>query len=77
MKFRFLLFFYFFSNQIYSQNLSNLDKKYGFNKFKLESSIDIYKSDLKYFYTDKDVFKDGVKYYIYNKKIFQFLVLKI
>jgi hypothetical protein len=31
-----------------SQNLSNLDAKYGINKFKLESNFELYKKDLEY-----------------------------
>ncbi len=49
----------------FSQNLQNLDLKYGFNKFKLESSYSSYSKDLKYKLTDK---KNGAIYYTYAKK---------
>lgn len=48
-----------------SQNLYNLDVKYGFNKFKLESSIQTYDKSLKFVYHDE---KTGVKFYKYIKK---------
>lgn len=51
----------FISTFIYSQDLSNLDRKYGFNKFKLESSLQTFQKDLTYRFTD-----EGIKYYIYN-----------
>lgn len=44
------------------QDLSNLDNKMGFNKFKLESSYDLYKSQLNYRLTGQD----KVIYYDYN-----------
>lgn len=46
----------------YSQDLSNLDKKMGFNKFKLESTFDVNKSNLKFRITGFD----KVKYYDYT-----------
>ena len=48
----------------FSQNLQNLDEKYGFNKFKLESSINLYQKDLVYKTSDQN----GVKYYEYKKQ---------
>ena len=39
----------------FSQNLANLDSKYGINKFKLESSYDLYKKDLEYKSINGDV----------------------
>ena len=49
----------------YSQNLDNLDLKYGFNKFKLGTSFSSYKNDLKFFFTAPS---SGTKYYRYLKK---------
>lgn len=49
----------------FAQNLSNLDEKYGFNKFKLGSSIQSYNKDLEFLFPDK---KTGTKYYKYIKK---------
>lgn len=48
-----------------SQNLNNLDEKYGFNKFKLESSFQNYSKSLELMFPDD---KTGVKYYKYVKK---------
>lgn len=48
-----------------SQNIYNLDVKYGFNKFKLESSIQTYNKSLEFKFSDD---KTGVKYYKYIKK---------
>lgn len=45
-----------------SQDLDNLDKKMGFNKFKLESSYEVYKLKLTYVMTGSD----KVKYYKYS-----------
>ena len=45
-----------------SQDLDNLDKKMGFNKFKLESSYEVYKSKLTYEMTGSD----KVDYYKYS-----------
>ena len=66
MKNLFLSIFLFFGWSInsHSQNLENLDLKYGFNKFKLESSFQNYHEDLEY-YTTLD---NGVKFYKYTKK---------
>jgi hypothetical protein len=45
------------------QGLNNLDKKYGFNKFKLEEPFSNYKSSCKFLYSDNiDI---GVKKYKY------------
>jgi hypothetical protein len=44
-----------------SQDLGNLDKKFGFNKFKLESPFSLYGKQLKYKLTGYD----KVKYYDY------------
>lgn len=46
-----------------AQNLANLDKKFGINKFKLESDYSEYKSDLEYDMSSSD----GVKYYKYRR----------
>jgi len=66
MKNLFLSIFLFFGWSInsYSQNLENLDLKYGFNKFKLESSFQNYQEDLEYFKT----LDNGVKLYRYTKR---------
>jgi hypothetical protein len=58
-----LLFFVFFKG--FSQNLDNLDEKYGFNKFKLESPIQNYIKDCKYMFTSK---KTGNVLYKYIRK---------
>jgi hypothetical protein len=65
--YRNLVILFLFFNPIFgfSQNLQNLDLKYGFNKFKLESSIQNYSKDLKYKFTDR---KTGTVYYTYEKK---------
>jgi hypothetical protein len=47
---------------VFCQDLQNLDKKMGFNKFKLESKFDNYKAQLSLLTTDKD----GVKFYEYS-----------
>lgn len=52
----------------FSQNLANLDSKYGINKFKLESSYDLYKKDLEYKSTN-----GNVKFY----KVKEFLAYNI
>jgi hypothetical protein len=61
-----------FSISAISQNLQNLDKKYGINIFKLGSPYTQYASNCNYEFTSKD----GVKYYFYKKplnvKIFNF-----
>ena len=62
-----------------SQNIQNLDTKYGFRKFKLESSYDLYKSQLK----PLDITKTGskMKYYEYTgteyNEVFGYKVNKI
>lgn len=70
-KLFFLLGFYFINFNLSGQDLANLDRKYGFNKFKLESNYNLYKDELKYNFSDKD----GVKYYYYQgndvKEIFE------
>ncbi|ESU23792.1 hypothetical protein FEDK69T_12020 [Flavobacterium enshiense DK69] len=64
MKYKLTLLFFIFINSIaISQNLSNLDVKYGFNKFKLESSYTLHKNNLSYKTTD-----NNVKYYEYIGK---------
>ncbi len=60
-----ILFLFFNPIFGFSQNLQNLDLKYGFNKFKLESSIQNYSNDLVYISVDK---VSGVKFYSYTKK---------
>ena len=61
MKFFITLLFIFASICTQCQDLDNLDRKMGFNKFKLESSFDIYKANLKL--NDID---DKVKFYDYT-----------
>lgn len=48
-------------SSISAQNISNLDTKYGINKFKLESSFELYKNELEFKASKKDV-----KYYSYK-----------
>ena len=60
-----LVFLFFIPLIGISQNLNNLDEKYGFNKFKLETSFQTYNKDLEFIYTDK---KTGSKHYKYIKK---------
>jgi hypothetical protein len=64
---KYILVFFLIANPIFclSQNLKNLDLKYGFNKFKLESSIQNYSKDLKYKMTDR---KTGTVIYTYEKR---------
>ena len=50
------------SNFSSGQNRSNLDSKFGINKFKLESSYELYQSKLKYDFDGND----KVKYYLYT-----------
>lgn len=64
MKKNILLLFLILSVSGFSQNLQNLDERYGFNKFKLESSFKLYQKDLVYKTSDQN----GVKYYEYKKK---------
>lgn len=64
MKFSTSLLVFLISFNLHSQDLTNLDKKMGFNKFKLESSFDIYKTNLKL----KTVGDDKVKFYEYTGK---------
>ena len=56
----------FFTLPLFSkgQNLDALDKKMGFNKFKLGSTFNDYASDLKYVFSGPN----NDKYYRYNKK---------
>ena len=64
-----VFFLYFFNHATFSQDLSNLDMKFGFNKFKLESSYEMYKSKLTPRLTSSGkILKgyDGVKYYDYT-----------
>lgn len=67
----------FVSFNVYSQDLNNLDNKYGFNKFKLEESIDVNKQNLKFISTSED----GVQQYEYLKsddiKVFNVPVRKV
>ena len=49
------------STHVYSQNKANLDKKMGFNKFKLESSFETYKSNL----TFRIASKKNIQFYDY------------
>ena len=65
MKSLFLFFLLISPIVVYSQDIKNLDSKYGFNKFKLEGDIVKYKSNLKFVLHDK---KTGVDKYFYTKK---------
>lgn len=74
----FLLFYLLlFSVSVKSQDLNNLDRKFGFNKFKLESPFNLYQSQLKYLFTGND----KVKYYEYSARdiglIFDCIVEKV
>lgn len=61
MKQFIIILLFVFPNLIYSQSLSNLNIKYGINKFKLESPYSIQSSNLDY------KFGDEVEYYNYTK----------
>lgn len=61
--FNFLLLFLFINNA-FGQDLINLDRKMGFNKFRLETSFNNYKTNLKFLATDKQ----KVKHYEYIGK---------
>ena len=49
----------------FSQNLENLDDKYGFNKFKLGSSYQSYSKDLEFIFSGD---QPDIKFYKYTKK---------
>ena len=66
MKYFGLVLLLTFSLVSYSQNLENLDLKYGFNKFKLGGSFESYKKDLEFLNFPKN--NSGVRYYNYKKK---------
>ena len=74
-----IVIFFLISNlsNIYSQDLNNLDKKFGFNKFKLESLFSTYEKQLKFNFMGYD----KVKYYEYTGKdiglVFGCIVKKI
>lgn len=72
-----VLIFLLLSITALCQDLSNLDNKMGFNKFKLESSYNLYKSQLKHHLTGPD----SVVYYDYSgndiNKVFNVFVKKI
>ena len=65
----FLLFTVLSLNTIYAQDLYNLDRKFGFNKFKLESSFNLYEKQLRYLFSGSD----KVKYYEYKGKDIPFI----
>lgn len=58
----YILLFLLLPFSVLCQDLNNLDNKMGFNKFKLESSYDLYKSQLSYYITGYD----KVVYYKYT-----------
>jgi hypothetical protein len=63
MKHFFIVFFVILNlSNLHSQDLNNLDKKFGFNKFKLESSFSLYEKQLKFKLTGYD----KVNYYDYT-----------
>ncbi len=66
MKYIVFCFLIFIPMFCFSQNIQNLDLKYGFNKFKLEGSFDKYKKDLEFL--DFPINESGVKYYKYIKR---------
>ncbi|WP_297510183.1 hypothetical protein [Flavobacterium sp.] len=62
MKKTILIIFTFLSSlTLFSQTNANLDKKNGFNKFKLGSNTELHKKNLKYFAKNKD----NVTFYYY------------
>ena len=66
-----------YTNLCFSQDKNNLDKKYGINKFKLESTTSLYKGFLR-----TKIFKqDKVKYFDYIgtdiKDLFGFKVKEV
>lgn len=65
IKFLFLLSFFSINFNLLGQDLANLDKKYGFNKFKLESNYNLYKDNLKY--KNSDPYNDDIKFYDYTR----------
>ena len=65
MKHFVIVLMFFYPVFCFSQNLENLDLKYGFNKFTLGSPIQTNNKDLEYLDFDN---KTGVKYYKYTKK---------
>ncbi len=71
-----ILLFWIISFSASSQNIENLDKKYGINIFKLGTSFSNYANDC----TFENSNSDGVKFYSYNKwysvKIFNFSTTK-
>jgi hypothetical protein len=75
-KKKLILLFLIISVSAISQNLENLDKKYGINIFKLGTPFSNYSSDC----TFENSNSDGVKFYSYNKwysvKIFNFSAIK-
>ena len=65
IKHFFIVFFLILNlSNLHSQDLYNLDKKFGFNKFKLESPFSIYEKQLKFNF----IGYDKVKYYEYTGK---------
>jgi hypothetical protein len=62
-KIPFCLFCIMLFANSYSQGLKSLDNAFGISKFKLKSSFDVYKKDLKYFDTNKQ----GIEFYTYTK----------
>lgn len=70
------LCFYQLMGNTYSQSMNKVDEKYGLNKFKLESSITLYKNNLKQINYDGEV-----KFYNYTgtdiKTIFNYKVKEI
>lgn len=52
-----------------AQNLTNLDSKYGINKFKLETGLDLYKNELQY----KSTYEGLKLYEVKNLKSFKIL----
>jgi hypothetical protein len=60
----FSIFLVLFLYPSFSQTLANLDRKFGINKFKLESSIELYRSEITLQPYDRE--DDKVHYYKYT-----------
>ncbi len=65
----YLLFLLLATKALYCQNLDNLDKKFGINKFKLESDISLYKNNIVFDLKGDD----QVEYYKYSGEDFKSL----
>lgn len=64
MKFLIIIAFFGILPTTAFNQYTSIDTKYGFNRFKLESSYELEKSNLEFIFQGKT---DGVKYYKYKK----------